>query len=144
VSDAVATGLIGLGGVALGLLGTAAIQWVTQTTSRRDAAHERQAALLRELQEVLEEFNRQWTDLIHEVAQGKAHLTTLDLDSKPSLALSRYRVLTRRVTDEGLRRDLESVSSLAFQLAASGSGGDISKRVSIVQDRLGEALRREL
>lgn len=142
MTDAIGTGLIGLGGVALGLAGNAILERVRRTASRRDAAEERQASVLRELQDVLEEFNREWSALISEIAQDKAHLSTLAFDSKPSLVLSRYRVLTLRVTDDGLRRDLQSVSALAFQFAAAGQMGDISARVRTVQDRLGEALRR--
>jgi hypothetical protein len=133
-----------LGGVALGLIGTIVLEQVRRTASRRDAAEERQDALYRELQDVLEEFNRQWSELILAIAEGTAHLSTQDLNGAPSVAQSRYRVLTRRVADDSLREDLESVSSLAFELAAAGNGGDISRRVAIVQDRLGEALRRKL
>src|SRR5947209_8541826 len=110
MTDAIGTGLIGLGGVALGIVGTALLESVTRTAARRDAAKERQAALLREVQEALDEFNREWTDLIGYIAQGKASLATLEVSSKPSLAMSRYRLLTRRVTDDTLRKDLESVS----------------------------------
>jgi len=65
------TGLIGLGGVAVGLLGNASIEWVKRTASRRDAAAERQAALLRELQDVMGEFSRVWGDLILAIDRGE-------------------------------------------------------------------------
>ncbi len=143
MSDAIATGLIGLGGVALGIFGNAAIEWVRRTASRRDAARERQVEVLRELQDVLEEFNREWSALISDIAQGKITLGTIAFDSKPSLVLSRYRVLTRRVMNDNVRKDLESISALAFQFAASQQMGDISGMVSKAQDRLGEALRSE-
>jgi hypothetical protein len=144
VSNTLETGLIALAGVALGLVGTAWLEQVRRTASRRDAAHERQAALLRELQEALEDFNREWTDLIMDIAQGKAHLATVAVDSKPALALSRYRVLSRRVIDDRLRQDVESISELAVNFAIAQYMGDISGPVAMVQDRLGAALRREL
>lgn len=89
-------------------------------------------------------FNREWTDLVSDIAQGKAHLSTLAVDSKPALALSRYRVLSRRVIDDGLRRDVESISELAFHFALAQKMGDIPGPVAMVQDRIGAALRREL
>jgi hypothetical protein len=140
--DAVATGLIGLGGVALGLIGTAAIEWVKRTASRRDAANERQAAVLREIQEVLDEFARQWTSLIDDISQGKADLQTLPLSSEPSLVLSRYMVLTRRVRDDRLRRELQDIAAVAHALAEAGErGGDLSLEVAQVQNHLGPVLR---
>jgi len=136
-------GLIGLAGVALGLIGTAALEWVRRTASRRDAANERQAAVLREIQEVLDDFNRKWTALLDDVAEGKADLSTLSLTSDPSLVLSRYMVLTRRVTDDILRRELQEVSALAYDLAAAGERGTtLTSRVPHVQNHVGEALRR--
>lgn len=53
MSDALVTGVIGLGGVALGLIGNAAIERVRRTAARGDAAAERQAAILREVQDAV-------------------------------------------------------------------------------------------
>lgn len=139
---AVETGLVGLAGVALGLAGNAAIEIVRRTASRRDAAAERQAAVLREIQDVLDDFNRQWTELLGAIREGKADLSTQPVTSAPAVVANRFMTLTRRVQNDGLRRELQEVSGLAYQLAASGAGGaELTRRVPQVQNHIGEVLR---
>ncbi len=98
--------------------------------------------MLREIQEVLDEFAREWTSLIDDISEGKADLQALPLSSEPSLVLSRYMVLTRRVADDGLRQELQDIASVAHALAEAGErGGDLSLEVAQVQNHLGPVLR---
>jgi hypothetical protein len=146
VSDALATGLIGLGGVALGLLGNAGIEWVKRTASRRDAAAERQAAILRELQEVLDEYLRQWAELYRAIGHGEASLRTLPLTSGPSQVNMRYRALLESVSDDDLRGDLSKFRSEVVARVAESEGAPtiatLGVRLGELHGHIGAVLRR--
>lgn len=101
-------------------------------------------SVLRELQDVLAEFGREWVGFINAVGEGKAHISTLPYDSKPVKLLSRLTVLSHRVTDPLIRNDTHEIHNLAVMLAGKGDGDGISlaRRIDSAQDRIGAVLRR--
>jgi hypothetical protein len=146
VSDAWVTGLIGLGGVALGLLGNAGIEMVRRTASRRDAADERQAAVLRELQDVLSLYAREWAELRQAIDRGEIEPRDVSPTSGYAITAMRYRALLERVRDDQLRDDLAKLGRDVSRRLQGSDGapslGALGSSLSDVQGHIGRVLRR--
>lgn len=140
------TGLIGLGGVALGLLGNAGIELVKRTASRRDAAGERQAAVLRELQDVLSVYAREWAELRQAIDRGEIEPRDLSPTSAYVVAAMRFRALLERVADDQLREDLAKLGTDVTKRLQGSEGGPslsaLGSSLSELQGHIGRVLRR--
>lgn len=144
-SSALITGLIGLGGVALGLAGNAAIEWVRRTAARRDAAKERQAAVLRELLDILDEYSREWGEVAYAVDRGEASLAELSLTSNVAVIGGRFRTLVEMITDDQLREDVGKYSDEVFDRGAGSKKAlplpGLWNRMNDVKSHIGDVLR---
>jgi hypothetical protein len=149
MSDVTAAALIAvggtLGGVVVTLVGTAVIERVKRTASRRDAAAERQVAVLRELQDVVIDFAREWSELIAAIDRGEAQYKGLTISSGPTVAALRFAILMERVTDYRLRTALNEFSTKLMKRAENGSDAPsnqaLADQLAEVHGHIGRVLR---
>lgn len=135
-----------LGGAALVLAGNATIERFKRTASRRDAAADRQAAVLREVQDVLGDYSRVWGGLIQAIDRREADLSTLPLTSDASILSVRFRTLMENVTKDELRVDLARYGMEVLDRAEGNAGAlplpELWDRMNKVQSHIGRVLRQ--
>lgn len=129
--------LIGtLAGVAVTFLGNALLQNEQRTAVRRDAAADREAANLRDLQEAVSDFALVWGPIVAKVLQGDAPFDPMDpanADGRPGETYGRVLFLAHRAQNQTIRDEAHDWIGHQFLFAKNGGLAQIA---NIAQQRI--------
>jgi hypothetical protein len=125
-----------LAGVVVTFLGNALLQNEQRTAVRRDAAVDREAANLRDLQEAVTEFARVWGPIMTTVIQGGPPFDPMDpanADGRPGETFGRVDYLAHRAQVQGIRDQAHDWIGREFLFVRTGN---LVQIVNIAQERL--------
>lgn len=124
-----------LAGVIATFLGSALLQNEQRTATRRDAAADREAANLRDLQEAVTGFARVWGPIVHSRLLGAAQFDPMNpanADGRPGETYGRVLFLAHRTQNENIRTEAHDWIGRQFLYVKSGDVGQIA---NIAQQR---------